>query len=70
MRGAKGLLRSAPPTERGEPSPRTAQTSLYAEIVRIKSYYPTVRRDLFSGSGTESVALGAGQGVVDVTLSR
>jgi hypothetical protein len=28
MRGAKGLLRSAPPTERGEPWPRAAQTSL------------------------------------------
>jgi len=43
MRGAKGLLRSAPPTERGEPWPRLAQTSLYVDtlpagIVRTKSY--------------------------------
>ena len=43
IRGAKGLLRSAPPTERGEPAPRAALTSLYVEtlpagIVRMRSY--------------------------------
>jgi hypothetical protein len=75
VHGAKGLLRSAPPMERGEPWPRTAQTSLYVDtlpavIVRIKSNRPMVRRDPFSGFGTESLALGAGQGEVDATLSR